>query len=186
MPATAWKSPGTCENVDRDGKVNWVNPNNAKVSDDSDAVTQPNKTDYSDWLRCTNFGFTTSDIPSGSTIVGIELDIEKCQTAEYIICDSSVRLRKSTGQVGDDKASATEWPTTDTYVTHGGSSDDWNAGLSDSDIRSTGFGMDLSVLNTAITVSMAEVDHVRIKVHYTTPAGGVFRHPVHTQGLARF
>jgi len=167
---TGWKSPGTCANVDRDGKEFWGTPDDAKTQDDATSgVLITSGGDYSDWLRCTNFGFTTADIPSGAIIVGIEVSIDKhADPVGKDIRDNAFYLRKSTGQVGDNKASATLWPTadTDTYITAGGSGDTWNAGMADSDIRDSGFGIDLSVENVNGGAALAEVDHVRVRIHY--------------------
>jgi YD repeat-containing protein len=76
LSVTAWKSPGSCASVDRDGGNRWNNPSYAQVSDNNGAACYPDVNEPSDWLQCSNFGFTTSDIPSGATIVGIEVQIE--------------------------------------------------------------------------------------------------------------
>ena len=117
-----------------------------------------------DYLRCTNFGFS---IPTGATIDGIEMEIDKHATLSSIK-DYSIRLRDSSGQVGDNKSSTDWWDLTDddAYNVYGGSTDTWNAGLSVSDINSADFGIDIAVKNHG-TSNTAYVDHVRIKVYYT-------------------
>jgi len=125
---TDWKSPGTCISVDRDGKPLWSNPDNVKVSDSNRAICDINDNDYGDWLRCTNFGFTTSDIPSGSTIVGIEMQIERQSEDNIVECiqDDLLYLRKTSGQIGDNKASSDYWTrNADETETYGGSNDTW-------------------------------------------------------------
>lgn len=170
---TEWKSPSTCANVARDaGNIAWTNPGNAQASDDSRAIADLGAfgavpQDYSQWLRCTNFGFTTDDIPPNSTIVGIEVQVERHTETSGAVETYELYLRDSSGQVGDDKGNTTDWPTSDGTATHGGSTDDWSAGLSDSDIRDSDFGMDLCAWNNVpATTAEARVDHVQIRVHY--------------------
>ncbi|KPJ63742.1 hypothetical protein AMJ44_14065 [candidate division WOR-1 bacterium DG_54_3] len=167
---TDWKSPGTCANVDRDGKSEWLDVDRVKIQDDLYAGDFFPGQEYNDWLRCTNFGFTTDDIPDGATIFGIEVEIDKyCPYASGEISDSALYLRKAAGQVGDNKAdTVTLWPTsdTDTYISYGGSNDDWNSGLVDSDIRDSGFGIDFSAFNNMAEIMQAKIDHIRIRIHW--------------------
>jgi len=170
---TDWKTPGTCANVDRDGKMPWVNPDYAKISNNFCAGSSVAEEDYSDWLRCTNFGFTTDDVPNGATIVGIEVKIERKADFADFLKDSAVYLRDSVDRTGDNKATATLWPESDTEETHGASDDDWNAELSDADIRDSSFGVDISAYNTwDVDNISALIDCVSIRVHYTTGAAG--------------
>lgn len=166
MAVTDWKFPGTCANVDRDGKEAWSNPDNAKTSNDSRATCTIIGVTYNDWLRCTNFGFTTDDVPSGATIDGFEVKIERKASSANKIKDSALYLRDSIEQVGDNKATDTLWTTSDVEEIHGASDDDWNAGLSDADVRDSSFGIDFSAYCTIDWYS-AQVDCVSIRVHYT-------------------
>jgi YD repeat-containing protein len=166
---TAWKSPGSCASVDRDGGNRWNNPSYAQVSDNNGAACYPDVNEPSDWLQCSNFGFTTSDIPSGATIVGIEVQIERTAIiTNDRTKDDAIYLRDSGGQVGDNKAiTDTYWPTSDAYATYGGASDTWNAGLSADDIRDSNFGLDISILRDAYTYYTGVwIDHVRIRVFF--------------------
>lgn len=169
LEATAWKPPGTVVNADRDAMPAWVDVNNAKVLDDNFADYNSPES-YSDWLRCTNFGFAVGDIPSGATVEGIAVEIirEGAQGGEN---DSAIYLRKSTGQVGDDKAKPDDWGVPLKWAYYGYVEDTWNSSLIDSDIRTTEFGVDISV--TAITVigELAKVDRVQIRVFYTVGIG---------------
>jgi hypothetical protein len=177
---TGWQS-GNCVSVGRDfGDPLWSNPQFAQSSDDFRAISDVDSNGNSDWLRCTNFGFTTADIPSGATIDGIEVQIER-QSENGDIDDSAIYLRDSVGQTGDNKASPTNWGTFDSTATYGGASDDWNALLSDSDIRDTSFGIDISANNdNGFAYRQARVDHVLIKVYYTVASS-----PQYTQDSFR-
>ena len=65
MAVTDYKYAGTAANVDR-GSDAWSNPDYAKADDTNySTVDYSYKNTYSDWLLLTNFGFTSSDIPSG-------------------------------------------------------------------------------------------------------------------------
>ena len=174
MAVTGWKAPQTVANVDRDGNPYWDTVDNVKTDDSNYSACTPDKADYSDWLRTTNFGFSTLDIPEGSTIDGIEYAFKRAASTTDIIQDSAIYLRKSTGQVGDNKASAARWivlPGVE-FVSYGGAADDWNAGLTDSDIRASTFGVDLSALNTdGGGYHIPYVYYCCVRIHYTAPAG---------------
>jgi hypothetical protein len=171
LSVTEWKSPGLVENVTRSGSNGvFSNPSNAAASDDAYAAcTTLRNGQYSDWLRSSNFGFTDEDIPAGSIIDGIEVQIERHATAQlpnWWIKDDALYLRKASGQVGDNKAdTVNSWPTSDAYASYGGAADIWNTGLVQSDIVTTDFGCDISVLHGVYNTD-AYIDHVRIRVYY--------------------
>jgi len=165
MAVTDWKAPTTAANVDRDGKVYWLDPDNAMDDDADYAVGSPEKNTYSDWLRLTNFDF--SAIPSGATINGIELQYKRDATNANDICDSALYLRKTSGQIGDNKASATKYATSKETVTYGGASDLWGYAWTQSDIVSANFGVDLSVLETQNLVTSCNIYYCQIRVYYT-------------------
>jgi len=170
MAVTGWKAPGTAANVDRDSEAAWNNPNSAKADDANYADVDIDKADYSDWLRLTNFGFDTGDIPNGSTIDGIELEHKRESATENDIKDSVAKLRKTSGQVGDNKASAIYWTTKESRL-YGGAIDTWNAGLIDSDIRSSDFGVDWSALSDNINLREGRVYFCQIRIYYTEAGG---------------
>lgn len=167
MPTTNFKAGGTFASVDDASGATWGTPENAGASDDlyanASAGASPNHTDF---LRITNFGFTASDIPSGSLINGIEVSIERAETNTGSGNDRTIILRKTSGQIGDNKATATTWPSTDNTANYGGATDTWNAGLLDSDIVSADFGIDISANRASGSVSF-RVDYVSIAVTYT-------------------
>lgn len=174
---TSYKYPSTAANADRDGKEAWTNVNDAKTDNGASADSPKIKSTYSDWLRLTNFGFTSADIPTGSTINGIEMVIEKKTKSDPIISyieDSALYLRDSGGQVGDNTADlGVKWSTSWDTTTYGGASDMWGTTLSQADIIDSTFGCDLSMLSTSgIITKDGEVDYVKIRVYYTPPPGG--------------
>jgi hypothetical protein len=172
MAVTDYKFPGTAASVDRDSRSEWVNPNNAKVDDTNYSGCTVNKKDYGDWLRLTNYGFTSTDIPAGSTIDGIQFVICRYAEAADIISDSALYLYDD-GAVGSNLASATKWPiNTPTDATYGGATDMCGTSLTQADIVATTFGVQLSIA-TSSNSTTGVVDYIKIRVYYTEGAGGV-------------
>ncbi|KKM77992.1 hypothetical protein LCGC14_1364450, partial [marine sediment metagenome] len=121
-----------------------------------------------DWLRLTDFRF---DIPAEATSIdGIIVEIDRYTQNSNSIRDKSIRLRLLSGPVGDDKKTASWWDTIDDDVnnTYGALDDNWNAGLSVSDVNNINFGIDISAENIGST-NTAYTDHVRVKIYYTMP-----------------
>lgn len=164
--STSWKIAGTGASVDRDTKPDWVNYSNITAESNYSYCYTSNN--YSDWLRASNFGFTTTDVPSGATIEGIEVQVSTANGYSTNV-DSAIYLRKTSGQVGDNKASATNWGGVRTY---GATNDTWNAGLTDTDIVSSDFGVDVSALGQTKNESEAWVYYVKVRITYTEAAGG--------------
>ena len=168
MAVTNYKPPGTAANADRNGNEAWVNWDYAKVNDNNYATNPIPKLAQTDWLRLTNFDF--SEIPSGSTIDGIELQYMRKASAASKILEHVIILRKTSGQVGDNKAGAAWWDTTEETMTHGGASDTWNAGLSASEIKNSDFGVDISASNTDNDDPRTSyIDFCQIRIYYTIP-----------------
>ena len=156
-------SPGTVVNDTGVGTVAWSSPGNATASDNVRASASVPTTASSNYLKATNFGFT---LPAGAIINGIKLEIEK-QAVSLDVLDNRIRLVKG-GVIGTvDRNNGSAWPGTDTYVTHGSSSDLWGDTWTASDINDTGFGFAASCTNNdAITISCL-IDHGRITITYT-------------------
>ena len=172
MAVTSYKYPTLAINTDRDSKITWADPENAKADDGSIAVNVMNKDDYGDWLHCYTFGFSTSDIPDGSTIDGIEVVIERKGSHTDKILDSALYLYYNGSNRGDNKASATCYPTTLTAKTYGGAADLWGYAWDDSYVRDSTFGVRLSSYNDGQLGGGVSVDYVKVRVYYTAPAAG--------------
>ncbi|MBC7856903.1 MAG: hypothetical protein IAF94_26025 [Pirellulaceae bacterium] len=156
--------PGTLANDASIGFSSWTNTGNAAASDNSYSTNNVGPTFQTNYLKATNFGFS---IPAGATIDGIVVEIERKESGANIARDNRVRIVKG-GTIGStDKASGTEWPTSDAYATYGSSSDLWGATWTASDINASNFGVVLSVLG--LGTGTASVDHFRITVYYTPP-----------------
>jgi hypothetical protein len=159
-------SPGTLVSLSDVGTVAWANVTNAAASDNARAEANIATSAVSHYLKATNFGFT---IPSGATIDGIVVEVERREESAAGIRDNRVRIVKG-GVVGStDKAdTATNWPASDAYKTYGSASDLWGQTWTGSDINSSTFGMVIAATWTVAGSGLAEIDHIRITVHYTT------------------
>ena len=169
MASEGPKSPATTVDDASVGTVAWSTPNNSQASDNSYAtatLVSPTQTHY---LKATNFGFS---IPSGATIDGIVVEAE---VSEIDIDgqgnDYRARIVKG-GTIGaTDKANATTWGTTDTYLSHGGITDLWGETWTAADINAANFGFALSAQLVTGTSLLPQIDHIRITVYYSQTAG---------------
>lgn len=147
------------------GTEAWVNVNNAKVSDNSRAVaTLINQT--SNYLKATNFGFS---IPSGATIDGIEIKIERLCTGDHCTDGDRARIVKS-GTIGSSNKIVT-WPSTEAIQTLGSSTDLWGETWTVDDINAstTGFVVAAKDVDGGEN-NIFSVDHITMTVYYTEGA----------------
>lgn len=176
MPTTAWKFPGTAINsvAGETGSYDWSNPGNITADDGSYAGVVLTGFGPSRTLRGSNFGFTSSDIPAGAFITGIEVKIERSASDANRINDTHVYIvpNGSAGSVsdraGDNKAdTVTKWPTSDTAVVYGSSSDTWSAGLTRAQAISSNFAVDLQATTTV--GGLANVDYFQVRLTWELP-----------------
>lgn len=162
---------GTSENAEA-----WVNPGNVSADDGTEAsITAAtfDTPDISQLLVCSNFGFTSAMIPSGSTINGITVEIERRDQAIGAASDNRVQLAKGTtfaNLVGSNLAdTALDWPTAVAIKTYGGSGNLWGTTWTQAEVTASTFAVMLSVQADAANTDIF-VDFVRITIDYTPPA----------------
>jgi hypothetical protein len=134
----------------------------------------------SDYLYASSFGFS---IPAGSTILGVEADIERRRTggATGQARDSIVRLVDDTGTIvgTNDAYTASNWPTTEAWACdapgcYGGAADLWGTTLSAAEVNDPDFGLVLAVTGSiAGTDRIAEVDRMELRIYYQGPGGAI-------------
>lgn len=155
----------TSGNVTDDNAVGtsaWTNPSNGATTDAVYAtVTGANFTSH--YLKWLNFGFS---IPAGSTINGISVDIIRHESGASVT-DNVVKLVKGGTVGGNNKASASQWPTTDGTATYGSSNDLWGQTWTSADINGSTFGVVLSATSSGMPT--ASVDSAAVTVYYTPP-----------------
>ena len=123
---------------------------------------------YSELASISNYGFS---IPTNAVVNGIMVEISKRVNSPVSdIRDSIVQLMNGGVPAGSNYASPAQWPMPFTYVTYGGLTDLWNTTWTPADINAANFGVQLQITNGAYDQT-AQVDHVRVTVYYTTPAG---------------
>ncbi|MGE0760950.1 MAG: hypothetical protein AB7O38_28320 [Pirellulaceae bacterium] len=166
-PASSCKFPSTVSNLPYQIDP-WTNVNNVKVDDSSYATNELDDA-VSDWIQCTNFGFT---IPEGATIVGIVVKaLVKDSLGANVLTDAQVQLRKSSGYVGDTKYDADGspnwvWTNSDHEIDFGASNSLWGTSWSAADINDADFGCKFLVYNPEHEDAIANVDYIQICVHY--------------------
>jgi len=176
-------NPGTTADDATVGSATWSNPNNSQSSNNWYATATIADNGASHYLKATNFGFS---IPTNSTINGILVGIErKMESSSNVVKDSAVKIVKADGTIGTtNKASTTQYPTTDTYVNYGSSSDLWGETWTVADINDADFGIVLSsyVSYTDVqpTTTTVYVDHIRITVYYTAGLPPTITSPTQT------
>jgi hypothetical protein len=169
--STGPNSPGTVTNDATIGTTAWSSTSNATASDDTYAFTS-GLAGANNYLKATNFGFA---IPSGSTINGIVVEIERKGGGngpnDYIV-DNAVKIVKPDGTIGStDKKSGSYWTSTESYATYGSSSDLWGETWTSDGINDSDFGIVLSAINPSPDYGATPyVDHFRIIIHYSPPA----------------
>jgi len=167
MADTGWVSAGLGQSIAK-GATPWTTPTQVYTSNDSYADAHMADEGMSHWLRTTTYGFA---IPVGSTINGIKARFEKRAQTVSTVKDWDIKLVKAGTEQGDDKGDSAWWPTTDTYVVHGGTGQLWGLAWTPADINASNFGVSISARNYDIDPRYALVDHVQIRVYYTPPAG---------------
>lgn len=176
VPGTAGPSnPGTLNNIDNAGGIGWVNIGNAATEDGSSATwTASTNGAVSDYFQALNFGFS---IPLDAIIDGVQVRIKWSQTSTQLMIPEGLYLENNGGtSVGDDKLSGSTVstvPTTLTWATFGGATDDWNTGYGPADFNMSDFGISFTVRKTSSSSRVFSVDAVEITVYYhTVEAGG--------------
>lgn len=176
MASQGPNSAATGANDSAVGTRPWTNTGNIVSSNNSRCfVGSTGPTSFSNYLKATNFMFS---IPSGATIDGIVVEIERSQSngVPNTVKDVNVKIIKGgTIQTTNNADTTTTWPVTasEAYKTYGSSTDLWGTTWTDTDINAATFGVAISVIMDIGKVAInAQVDHVRITVYYTTGGGG--------------
>ena len=168
MSITSAKLPGTAATIVGGGTCNWSNVNNIKAIDGSFSTCYFDaKNSISYVLLGTNFGFSASDIPSGSTINGIKLTIRNKCGGDTI--DSSLYCYLNGSATGSNYASGTVWSTSNTDKVYGGATDLWGWTPTQGNILDSTFGFGLKATSD-LGNETAYVDSYKVEIYYTAPA----------------
>lgn len=162
---TGVTSPGTVESRERPDSNPWVNPGNAKESDDNFAVISFIADSSSEWLAASNFGFA---LPNAARIIGIKSRIELLSAFELIPFDSVSLIIAGTIDETTNQVDGETTDTTEAVVTFGGVSDLWGLVLTRDMIESSGFGVAIA-FPVPLGIEVIFVDHITIEVFYQLP-----------------
>jgi hypothetical protein len=162
--------PGTAVNTVPGGPTSyaWVNPLNAVGDDGVTTISTMPGRKRTQLLTATQFGFVSSltpgDIPPTATISGIVVQIKKKATGK--VADFSVLIVKGGATTGVSHALGAAWPSTLTYVSYGGSTDNWGAAWTVADVTASGFGVQVQAKGTAKGSNIAEIDNIKITIYF--------------------
>lgn len=173
MPSQGPRYPGAGASDNAVGTIAWVNPGNVTAEDDVAAVASFGGGGTTHYLKATDFGFT---VPGTATIAGVAVTIRRKRSGGGTVVDSAgsgVLLVKGGTPQGDDKGdSVSNWAGAYEEKAYGGASDLWGLTLTPSDVNagSSLFGVVASAYSAA-GGNTADVDTIKVTVHYTTPGG---------------
>lgn len=173
-PATAVYA-GTCANDTSIGVSSWGNVTNAQGAPGADAASASLNSSGTNYLKATNFSVSVPG--TGNTILGVAIRIKKSATANVgTFIDRSVRLVVGGVIQGDDRASASAWPTGDatttTYVAYGGATDLWGLSLTEAQVEASDFGVAVAAISSGGSTD-AYISGFEVTVYYATASGVV-------------
>lgn len=176
MAVTAYKFAGTGANDASFGSQAWSNPGNI-VSDNGSDATAAEGDHTTNYLKGTNFGFTSTDIPVGSTIDGIELEYERFQEEGIAVIENNrLRAVKGGSVIGSNVSGMNMilWSVgTPEVITEGGATNLWGTTWTQADVTASDFGFVLAAdMAAGPGIRAAHVDFFRCRIYYTAPAGG--------------
>lgn len=196
MASTSWLNPGTAiamaDLINGTEYRNAWDADRAKSQDGQYAnirIGADNRYENAP-LRVVNFG-TDAAIPTGATITGIEVKVRRWAYPPdaYVTAaaDNLIRLVLHSGshlyqvtmgtgtatgindQRGSNLASSTLWPQSEAAIAdaiYGGPTNLWGAGLTDAQIRSTAFGLDIKPSGGGKSDVSCFVDCIQVRIHY--------------------
>ncbi|MDO8472146.1 MAG: hypothetical protein Q7S64_03315, partial [bacterium] len=170
---TSAKYPSVAADATGVGTVAWLNYGSVTADDTSFATCSPTDNGICHYLKSTSYGFTTTDVPTGSRIDGITATVLKKASAVSRIKDYAVRIVKGgTIDTTVNYADTTNWwGTGEVASPYGGAADKWGLSWGVSDITATGFGLAFSANKptTSTGAYTASVDYITLTVTYTPP-----------------
>lgn len=163
---------GTAADAANGQDCTWTSVTNAQGDTTSTAATCNITTNNSNanTIRLTNFNFSDVEVPIGSQIDGVTVEVERSSSGSKI-SDFSVQLTTNgTSAIGgsDNKAAGTSQQTK-AFQTYGGPTDDWNAGLSQADVTSSNFGVLIVYRKGTGGNETISVYRARVTIDFTPP-----------------
>jgi hypothetical protein len=126
-----------------------------------------------EYLQVKGFGFS---IPTAASICGIEVTVVKSAANVLLnlatVTDYNVRVMKNGTPTGTNLADGiTEWPSSDTYASYGGTNQLWGSTWSPTEINDADFGFSISaeIDGTLALFPVARINYISMTVHYLDP-----------------
>ena len=185
MTTTAWKAGATLSQFADGGSQAWIRLENNASSGTIGAADVAADDNVEIWgggtanvvshcVRLRNFGFTTSDIPSGATINKVSVRVKKRRTASNTLTDTIAQLAihsagSSADRISTNQASAAAWTVSTTAGGGSFTTYEFTTSLpTDAQIRASTFAFDFRA--TAGTSSVAKiVGVIEVQVDYSPP-----------------
>ena len=164
---TDFQNPTIVENINNNGGVSFIGLDYVKIQNDRHAHATLPPIKHTKWIRCSGFNF---NLPDNSIIEGIEVQIDDFDGIFNDILAQDIYLVLNGVKIGIDKESGTPIGTadTDTYRVYGNPTDMWNTELTQIDIESSTFGVQIFYYNPSTFVSWdVNIDNIQIKVYYS-------------------
>lgn len=153
--------PTTASDDNAVGTVAWSDVLNVLLTDDSMASAVLLLGQQSHYIRVGGYNFF---VPDAATVDGIRFSPERSANILSGAEDQVVKAVRSGTVVGDNKAQAGSWPSSDETVDIGGATDLWGATWTPAQVNSIEFVLSVSAL-LGVT---AKVDHTPATVWWTT------------------
>jgi len=145
----------------------WLNTDNMKAADGVFSSYADDHNQSSALIKASNFDF--SSVPDGATILGIVARVSRYTVTADTTGDITVKLSKNGSTFpGDNLASAAHWPTSNSSIDYGGSTNLWGMTLSSADVKSANFTLGF-VANHLAGNSDCFIDYIQVGVYYDPP-----------------
>lgn len=189
MAVTSYFFPGTAasETIPGGNAGDWANVNNIKTDDTSEASLSYSSasSDVGAYIKATNFGITSSDIPLLSTIQGVEIEYRRREgsTTDNITTDHCRIILAGTISTNNvSTMNTSEWVQAASEagsenIVEGGASNLWGElALTQLQVTNSGFGVAIAC-DMGGTTPDAFIDYIKLRVYYTAPVGGIVPDP---------
>jgi hypothetical protein len=119
-------------------------------------------------LKLTTFRFSSSDVPSGSVINGIEIQIQQKKAAGAVVATGCTKLIKGGTVSGSSVSYPLNWTTSERTDHHGDDNETWGLSLTDGDVTATNFGVAIEavLVGFGYNTATAAIDCVKMRIRY--------------------
>lgn len=180
MSVTGWFFANDCVDDSSIGLISWIADDletplvgsEVSANDNVYAGVSLESGVTTHWLKCTDLGITSSDIPVGQIIVGVEIEIAREGTL-VPVSSTMVKICKAGVIQGTDFGDAIDWPSTETVATFGSATELGGLNLSQGYVVSSDFGCGIAIVAATSRLPIPNrshlIDYVKMRVYYDDP-----------------